>query len=177
MSIPISGSSPIGYPSHIRRASQPSETPAFTLPSLDDQPSSFSRFDEKNPIIADLLLSHIDMVPANPQRSMGVVADAVKNYHAEIDTLPEVSQSESKSLLASFFSKVDNASINHYHAISRLYASVYSQFPNEADLHIDHDYIEKMNQDVWNGKNVTPSEIERLSAKMDDLLVSVGYPL
>ena len=164
----------MAYQAYTRRASQAADTSPFTLPSLDDH-SVTSRFNETRPLMADLLLSHIDMVPAKPQRHMGVVLDAVKHYQSEVETLPDPSKLNATFSLGSLFSKADDSSTNHYHAISRLYASVYSQFPDEADLHIDHKYIENMNQDVWGGKSVTPKEIQELTTKMNDLLDAVGY--
>ncbi|NBV82995.1 hypothetical protein EBR57_02590 [bacterium] len=133
-----------------------------TLPARFDV--SFSRFTE-------LLLSHLDMDAPKPQRNMDLVKTAVDDFHSEMATIAPAAESGSMlSRLSTLFGGDSMQSTNEYHALSRLYATVYSQFPDEANLHIDHDRIDQLNHDLWNGGRVSRPEVNDLHQRMAELL-------
>lgn len=123
-----------------------------------------------------ILLSHLDVsTEPKPQRNLPFVQDAVASYIGEKD-VPESTKSPSTFLSKlDFFSRgTSDSVIGDYHALSRLYAAVYSQFPKEADKYINHSYIYDLNDEVWKGGKPTDEVVYTLKRQMNALLLSIG---
>ena len=168
----IGGSVPAGKSLSLTPSSSTTESPdslvgdRCTLPSRFDV--SFSRFTE-------LLLSHLDMDAVKPQRNLDLVKTAVNDFKTEMASVEHPPKPGSMlSKLSTMLGGDSVRATNEYHAISRLYGTIYSQFPDEASLHIDHDQIDQLNHDVWNGGRVTRQEVTGLTRKLRELLGELG---
>lgn len=152
-----------------------SPTPQTTDSLVGDRCTLPSRFDVSFSRITELLLSHLDMDSVKPQRNMELVRSAVEDFKTEMATVEQPPDPGSVlSKLSTLFGGDSVRATNEYHAISRLYGTIYSQFPDEASLHIDHEQIDQLNHDVWNGGRVSRQEVNALTHKIRQLLGELG---
>ena len=169
---PIGGGIPKGKVSPLTPSSL---TPESLDTWVGDRCPLPSRFDISFSRITDLLLSHLDLDAVKPQRNLDLIKTAVNNFKTEMASVEH--PPEPGSMLSKLSTMLGGDSVratDEYHAISRLYGTIYSQFPDEASLHIDHEQIDQLNHDLWNGGRVSRQEVNSLTHKLRQLLGELG---
>ncbi|NDC82163.1 hypothetical protein EB093_00655 [bacterium] len=145
-------------------------------PNENTSESSLKKFgDVFNNHLHNILMDHLEAGCPVGARNIETVRSAYNHYQSETKLMNVDDPTNSNDgPWGSLFGSPSNTNIEHYHALSRLYATCYSQFPTESNLHVDHEEIDKINHDVWNGASISGREMNELRLRITALLEDLG---